>query len=87
MSCVWGPWRRRQRVRSGTLLSTRKAPSSSLPLLAAVPPGWRLVAGTGAAPNAADINHGWYPKSIPAIVTLIRTTITALHESQGAGAS
>jgi hypothetical protein len=80
---VWGPWRRQQRIRSGMLLTTRKAANASQPLQVAIPRGWRLVAGVGAAPTAADINHGWYPRSVLAGITLIRDTITTLHTSQG----
>jgi hypothetical protein len=60
---IWGPWRR-QRIRSGMLITTRKALADGPPLIVAIPPGWRVVVGIGAAPTAADINHGWHPVSI-----------------------
>jgi transcriptional regulator with XRE-family HTH domain len=79
---TWGPWRRRQRVRSAMLLTTRKARPDSVPLLVAIPRGWRLVAGTGAAPSAADINHGWHPVSIRAGIAVLREGVEAVIASQ-----
>jgi transcriptional regulator with XRE-family HTH domain len=78
---TWGPWRRRQRVRSAMLLTTRKARPDSVPLLIAIPKGWRVVAGTGAAPTAADINHGWHPVSIRAGIAVLREGIEAVTAS------
>jgi hypothetical protein len=79
---AWGPWRRRQRVRSAMLLTTRKARPDSTPLMVAVPRGWRVVAGTGAAPAAADINHGWHPTSIRAGIAVLREGIEAVTASR-----
>lgn len=79
---TWGAWRRRQRVRSAMLLTTRKARPDSVPLNVAVPRGWRVVAGTGAAPTAADINHGWHPVSIRAGIAMLREGVEAIIASQ-----
>ena len=78
----WGPWRRRQRVRSAMLLTTRKAGPGSAPLMVAVPRGWRVVAGTGAPPAAADINHGWHPTSIRAGIAVLCEGIEAVTASR-----
>ena len=75
-------WRRRQRIRSGMVVTTRKALADSPPLIIAIPQGWRVVAGIGAAPTAADINHGWYPVSIRTAIRLLRDGITTIRTSQ-----
>lgn len=79
---TWGPWRRRQRVRSAMLLTTRKARPDTVPLTVAIPKGWRIVAGIGAAPTAADINHGWHPVSIRAGIAMLREGVEAIIVSQ-----
>jgi IS4 transposase len=80
---IWGSWRRRQRVRSAMLLTTRKARSDSVPLVVAIPRGWRVVAGTGAAPTAVDVNHGWHPVTFKAGVAMLREGVDAILASQG----
>jgi transcriptional regulator with XRE-family HTH domain len=79
---TWGPWRRRQRVRSAMLITTRKASPDATPLIVGIPSGWRVVAGTGAAPTAADINHGWHPVSIRAGIAVLRAGVEAVIASQ-----
>jgi transcriptional regulator with XRE-family HTH domain len=79
---TWGPWRRRQKVRSAMLLTTRKARPDAVPLTVSAPRGWRVIAGTGAAPTAADINHGWHPVSIRAGVAVLREGVDAIISSQ-----
>lgn len=76
----WGPWRRRQVVMSGMLLTTRRATRDAEALLVHIPAGWDVVAGTGAHPNALDINHGWTPSSIPGALLLIRQGIKDIWE-------
>ncbi len=61
---TWAAWRRRQRVRSGTLITTRKSLPDAKPLIITAPPGWRILAGLGSVPAAADISRGWHPVSI-----------------------
>jgi hypothetical protein len=78
---IWGPWRR-QRIRSGMLITTRKALADGPPLIVAIPPGWRVVVGIGAAPTAADINHGWHPVSIRAAIRMLRDGIATIRSSQ-----
>lgn len=80
---TWGSWRRRQRVRSAMLLTTRKARRDSVPLVIAIPGGWRAVAGTGAAPTAADINHGWHPVTFKAGIAMLREGVDAILAAQG----
>lgn len=79
---TWGSWRRRQKVRSAMIITTRKARADSVPLHIAVPKGWRVTAGTGAAPTAADINHGWHPVSIRAGIAMLREGVDAIIASQ-----
>lgn len=79
---TWGPWRRRQRVRSGMLLTTRKSLPDAVPLAVTVPRGWRISAGIGAAATAADISHGWHPVSIRAALALLRDGVDAIVASQ-----
>lgn len=78
---TWGPWRRRQRVQSGGVLTTRKATNDAPPLRVRVPVGWRVVAGLGAIPTALDINQGWYPHDIATAMSLIRRGIRSVRES------
>lgn len=80
---TWGAWRRRQRVDSAMLLTTRKARPDSVPLVVAIPKGWRVVAGTGAAPTAADVNHGWHPVTFKAGIAMLREGVDAILASQG----
>jgi hypothetical protein len=79
---TWGLWRRRQRVHSGMLLTTRKAEQDAVPLAIEVPAGWRVCAGIGAAPTAADVNHGWHPVSIRAALVMLRAGVDAIIASQ-----
>ena len=79
---IWGPWRRRQRIRSGMLLTTRKSLPDAIPLTVTVPRGWQLSAGIGATPTAADISHGWHPVSIRAALGLLRDGVDAIIEAQ-----
>jgi hypothetical protein len=79
---TWGPWRRRQRVRSAMLITTRKAIPDATPLIVGIPSGWRVIAGTGAAPTAADINHGWHPVSIRDGIAVLRAGVEAVIASQ-----
>ncbi|XVV10834.1 hypothetical protein ACQP2X_39250 [Actinoplanes sp. CA-131856] len=75
---VWGPWRRRQRVRSGTVITTRKATTDAPELAVKVPTDWGFAAGLGAVPTAVDINKGWFPVSAKAAVSLIRDGLAAV---------
>jgi transcriptional regulator with XRE-family HTH domain len=75
---VWGPWRRRQYVLSGTVLTTRKAARDMSPLGYEVPAGWQVRGGVGAVPTALDVNHGWYPKDIRASLSLLTTHVRAI---------
>lgn len=79
---TWGPWRRRQRVRSGMLLTTRKSWPDAVPLTVTVPRGWLVSAGIGAAPTAADISHGWHPVSLRAALAMLRDGVDAIITSQ-----
>jgi len=67
----WYPWRRRQTLRSGAVLTTRRATTNAPPLRVTVPPRWFLTAGTGAPPTALDVNRGWHPSSVTAAVKLL----------------
>lgn len=78
---VWGPWRRRQRVRSGGVLTTRKAAPGSSPLNVRLPKHWHLTAGTGAVPTALDINVGWRPTNPAAAWSLVRDTVKSIWDS------
>lgn len=72
MELVWGPWKRRQRISSGMVLTTRKAgPGTEPPLIVSLPPGWHLTAGTGLVPAARDINVGWRPTNWQAAWALV----------------
>lgn len=72
VTLTWGPWRRRQKVRSGVVLTTRKAEMGSAPLLVNVPGDWFLAVGTGAPATALDINRAWHPASPKAAYQLIK---------------
>lgn len=78
---VWGPWRRRQRIRSGTVITTRKATPEGTTLNVSLPRGWHLTAGMGAVPWALDINEGWRPVSLRAALTLVHESVTAIRRS------
>ncbi len=74
----WGDWRRRQIVRSGVTVTTRKAvPTESPRLEVRVPAGWHVVAGVGLPPHALDVNRDWHPASPAAAVRLIRNGLNA----------
>jgi transcriptional regulator with XRE-family HTH domain len=77
----WGFWRRFQQVRNGTVVTTRKAAPDDERLLAKLPPGWSLAAGTGVAPGAIDINHDWYPATWRAAGRLVEQGVNALWKS------
>lgn len=68
---VWGPWRRKQYVNSGSVLTTRRASVNNESLRIRVPPGWFVTAGLGASPTALDINEGWWPVNIRAAKKLL----------------
>ncbi|MGW5611733.1 hypothetical protein ACWEWI_37910 [Streptomyces sp. NPDC003753] len=78
---VWGPWQRRQRVRSGNVITTRKASTGTSPLHVRLPPGWHLTAGTGAVPTALDVNQGWRPVNAIAALSLLRDNISAIRKA------
>jgi hypothetical protein len=42
---VWGPWKRHQRLRSGSIITTRKAVLNGPELVVQLPRGWRLMGG------------------------------------------
>ncbi len=71
LELVWGPWRRRQLVRAGTVLTTRKATRTTPVLRANAPAGWVVITGMGAVPAALDINGGWYPRNLSAALSLL----------------
>lgn len=75
---VWGYWRRRQYVRPGMVLTTRKATKGVQPLTYSIPGSWHVTAGTGMINAALDINHGWYPRSVIAAINLLRVNIRAV---------
>jgi hypothetical protein len=79
---TWAAWRRRQLVRSGTLVTTRKSLPDAKPLIITGPPGWRILAGIGSAPTAQDISHGWHPVSIRAALAMLRDGVDAIIMSQ-----
>jgi transcriptional regulator with XRE-family HTH domain len=79
---TWGLWRRRQRVRSGAVVTTRKAVIDGPPLRVRLPDGWDVVAGAGVMPTALDINRGWYPASISAAITLLREGVAAVRRAR-----
>lgn len=72
---VWGPWRRKQRVDSGCVLTTRRATKTAEGLQVVVPAGWRLIAGVGASPSALDVGHGWWPVNLRAAARLLRENL------------
>ncbi|MFF4138850.1 helix-turn-helix transcriptional regulator [Streptomyces mirabilis] len=74
----WGPWQRRVRLSSQSVVTTRKATTDAPPLVAYLPPGWHLTAGIGAVPTALDINVGWRPVSFAAARQLIRDNINSI---------
>ncbi|MBX6751188.1 MAG: helix-turn-helix transcriptional regulator [Micromonosporaceae bacterium] len=78
---TWGPWRRRQRMPSGGVLTTRKATTDAPPLCVRVPPGWRVVAGLGAIPTALDVNQGWYPHDIVGAIATIRGGLQSVRRA------
>ncbi|MEV4192190.1 helix-turn-helix transcriptional regulator [Streptomyces toxytricini] len=79
---VWGPWRRRRRLRSATVVTTRKATPGSPPLQVRLPRGWHLAAGTGAVPTALDINAGWRPANTAAALNLLRESVQAIRAAK-----
>jgi hypothetical protein len=80
---VWGPWRRRQYVLAGTVLTTRRAAHDMPPLTCELPAGWHARAGVGAIPAGLDINHGWYPKDIGAAWGLITSHVKQVAHMRG----
>ena len=75
---VWTPWRRRQHVQSGVLMTTRKAYRGDQPLDVHAPERWEVRCGVGVAPTATDINHGWYPVTFREVLVLLRHSAEAL---------
>ena len=74
MHLRWDPWARTQQVRTGYVLTARKAPGrhgGDKPLRVELPHDWTLQAGTGVVPRAHDINHGWHPSSLTAVGTVL----------------
>lgn len=65
-------------------LTTRKASAGAPPLIVAIPMGWRVIAGKGAAPTAADINHGWHPASIRAAIGILHDGYTTMRAARQA---
>ncbi len=78
LELTWGPWRRRQRIRSGQVVTMRKARLGAVPLQVELPAGWHFVAGTGAAGTAWDINDDWQPRSLSAGRALLSQTLATL---------
>jgi hypothetical protein len=74
----WGPWRQGRHVVSGQVFSTRKARQDQVPLLVDLPPGWHVLAGTGAVSSARDINDDWHPRSPAAALALLNETLETL---------
>ena len=81
---TWGLWGRRQHVKSGAVLSTRKATTGMPALQVRLPSGWKATAGTGYVPAAADINRGWYPVSVRAAIALLREGIRSVKRDRHA---
>lgn len=79
LDLTWGHWRRRQRVTSGVVVTTRKSELNQGSLRVQVPPGWSLTAGIGAVPTALDINRGWTPASSRAAVNLLLDGFTKIR--------
>jgi hypothetical protein len=80
---VWWPWQRTQRLRSGTVVTTRKATNTAdtPDLQIILPPGWDLTTGLGVVPTALDINVGWRPVSFGAAARLVITSLGAIRKS------
>jgi transcriptional regulator with XRE-family HTH domain len=78
----WGPWRRRQTVRSGVVLDFRRAPSATAPLEVIVPVGWRVTAGIGRWPDALDVNRDWWPADVSAAIGLLRGALSEIRAGQ-----
>ena len=81
LEITWGPWRRRQHIRSGGVVTTRKATTDAPPMRVRLPDGWDLAAGTGAVPSALDINRFWSPVSVKAAIGLLREGIAAVRRA------
>lgn len=87
---IWGPWARRQRVTSGLVATTRKAPAAdgrpaSDPLYAGLPAGWHLIAGVGAVPTALDVGDGWRPRTVLAALRLVGEALRAVEHAPAPG--
>ncbi|MFI5586322.1 helix-turn-helix domain-containing protein [Amycolatopsis sp. NPDC051758] len=78
VSLEWDGWKREQRVRSRSLLTTRQAFKNSGKLSVTLPVGWHLVAGLGRVPEAGDVNVGWYPASTGKLLSLTGFYISLL---------
>ncbi|SFF35047.1 hypothetical protein SAMN05216574_11215 [Blastococcus tunisiensis] len=76
---VWGPWRRRQRVGSGQVVTMRKARPGADPLFVDLPAGWRFAAGTGAVGTGMDINDDWQPRSALAGLALLLEALATIR--------
>jgi hypothetical protein len=68
-------------VRHGTIVTTRKATAGNEKLTVHPPRGWNVAAGTGAVPNAIDINHDWYPRTWEAARKIVIEAFGSLLES------
>lgn len=82
LELIWGPWRRRQRLRSGSVVTTRKAALGESPLEVRLPRGWHLTAGTGLVPTALDINAGWWPVGFKAALSIIGESVEAIRRTR-----
>ena len=80
---IWGPWKRRQRLHHGAVVTTRKSEAGAGSLQVITPRGCRVVAGTGLPPMARDINGGWRPLNTAAAVRLVRDGIMAVLRPAG----
>lgn len=76
----WYPWKRKQRVHSGVILTTRRATMTAQPLLVLVPAGWRIAADTGLPSHALDVNQGWHPVSVSAAKDVITVGLRHIRE-------
>lgn len=85
LDLVWGPWRRKQWVRSGEVVAARQAVGESVPVIATPPDGWILTAGLGAPPAARDINHDWWPVSLRAAVSMLIANIRVAKKALESG--